>query len=60
LAWAVELTRDFSASIDVDELRASFLALPFVADIAAADRADVWPPFAPAPPRRRHARRTPT
>jgi DNA-binding SARP family transcriptional activator len=60
LTWAAELTRDFSASIDVDELQASFLALPFVADIRAAANADAWPPFATPPPRRRHARRTVT
>jgi tetratricopeptide (TPR) repeat protein len=58
LAWAAELTRDFSASIDVDELRASFLALPFVADVRAAVSGGVWPPFTSAPPRRRHARGT--
>jgi DNA-binding SARP family transcriptional activator len=60
LAWAAELTRDFAASIDVDELRASFLALPFVADIRAAVSTGVWPPFTAPAPRRRHARRTAT
>ena len=59
LALAAELCRDFAASIDVDELRASFLALPFVADIRAAVSADVWPPLTAPLPRKRHARRTP-
>jgi tetratricopeptide (TPR) repeat protein len=60
LAWAARLTRDYSASIDVPELAESFLALPFVADIAAAAAHDVWPPFTIPAGRRRHARRTPT
>jgi predicted ATPase/DNA-binding SARP family transcriptional activator len=60
LGWAAELTRDFSNSIDVAELQASFLALPFVADIRAAAGADVWPAIAAAAPRRRYARRTAT
>jgi len=58
LLWAAELSRTFAASIDVAELQASFLALPFVADIRRAVTAGVWPPFATAGPRRRHARRT--
>jgi DNA-binding SARP family transcriptional activator len=60
LAWAAKLTRDFSASIDVPELAASFLALPLVTDIRSAVAHDVWPPFATAASRRRDARRTAT
>jgi tetratricopeptide (TPR) repeat protein len=58
LAWAVALTREFSASIDVPELAASFAALPFVAEIRAAAAGDVWPAFQSVPVPRRHARRT--
>jgi tetratricopeptide (TPR) repeat protein len=45
LAWAAALTRDFSASIDVPELAASFLALPFIAELRAAAARDTWPTF---------------
>jgi DNA-binding SARP family transcriptional activator/tetratricopeptide (TPR) repeat protein len=55
LAWAAQLARDFSASIDVPELAASFLALPFVADIGAAAAHDLWPALEIATARRRHA-----
>jgi tetratricopeptide (TPR) repeat protein len=43
LAWAGTLTRDFSSSIDVPELAASFLTLPFVAEIRAAATRGEWP-----------------
>jgi hypothetical protein len=45
LAWAAALTREFSASIDVPELAASFLALPFVAELRVAAARDQWPAF---------------
>jgi tetratricopeptide (TPR) repeat protein len=54
LAWAVALTREFSASIDVPDLAASFLALPFVAEIRAAATSDVWPTFRAVVAAQRH------
>jgi DNA-binding SARP family transcriptional activator/tetratricopeptide (TPR) repeat protein len=60
LAWAVALSGEFSASIDVPELAASFAALPFVAEIRTAAADGVWPAFGPLPAPRRHARRTAT
>jgi DNA-binding SARP family transcriptional activator len=59
LAWALALTENFSASIDLPDLAASFLALPFVADIRAAAARNAWPAFRPAAASRRYARRTP-
>jgi hypothetical protein len=59
LAWAAQVTQTFSASIDVPELRATFLALPFIADIRAATMRDVWPPFAPPSRAVPHAGGTP-
>ena len=55
LAWAVQLTNEFSASIDLPDLRATFLAMPFVRDIRAAAARDCWPAFAPATAAARHA-----
>ncbi len=56
LAWADALVRDVAASIDVADLEASFLALPFVAEIRAATSRDEWPAFESAS--RRHVRGT--
>jgi hypothetical protein len=58
LAWAVQLANQFSASIDVLDLRESFLAMPFVAHIHAAATRDVWPAFERPVTAPRYASRT--